>query len=403
MLCVVVSMGSGVWRWKGVSKTIARWSKLRGIRREANRRQCSSVMKDEGKRVQGPSKWYLGDDGVRGGVETAWLADGVARSARVAVSAHVHPIARVGDEVTIMDQSIVDRGVDLGTGCVVGESVRLMRDCLVGDFTEIGPRCRIYPRAVLGFPPQDRKYRDGPTKLLIASDCIIREDVKIERGTEIAGGITRLGQRVLIMAGSYVGHDSSIGDDVVVANSTSIAGHAVLGSNCVIGGHCVIHQRVRVGQGAMVGGLSAIRRDVVPHTVVTGNPPSMRALNYRKLWPLLAPADRKLAVALYKYLFYARNKPMYKWEAFSHLAQETAQHSCLRDRASQVLNAVSNGKNSSDMPRNPDYPKKGATLVIDRVVDRVFENIATFILEPSVRGLHLPIPSKSVLETSSST
>jgi hypothetical protein len=53
----------------------------------------------------------------------------------------------------------------------------------------------------------------------------------------------------------------------------------------------------------MVGGLTAIRRDVLPYTVVYGSPPRLRSLNYAQLWPVLGFAARRVALALFHLLF----------------------------------------------------------------------------------------------------
>jgi hypothetical protein len=92
-------------------------------------------------------------------------------------------------------------------------------------------------------------------------------------------------------------------DDVIVANNSSVGGHVLLQRGCRIGGHSAVHQHVRVGAHSMVGGLSAIRRDVLPYTVVSGAPPELRSLNYAQLWPVLGFSARRVALALFHLLF----------------------------------------------------------------------------------------------------
>jgi UDP-N-acetylglucosamine acyltransferase len=67
-----------------------------------------------------------------------------------------------------------------------------------------------------------------------------------------------------MMANSHVGHDCRVGDDVVFANGAVLGGHVVIASNVFIGGNTAVHQFVRVGEGAMLGGMSGITRDVIP-------------------------------------------------------------------------------------------------------------------------------------------
>ena len=66
------------------------------------------------------------------------------------------------------------------------------------------------------------------------------------------------------MAGSHVGHDCSVGHHVTLANNTMLGGHVSLGDHCFLGGHVAVHQFVRIGEGAMVAGMSALRADLIP-------------------------------------------------------------------------------------------------------------------------------------------
>ena len=74
-------------------------------------------------------------------------------------------------------------------------------------------------------------------------------------------------------------HDAQIGDRVVVVNSSAIAGHCVIEDDVIIGGLCGIHQWVRIGQGAIIGALSMVTNDVVPHGLVMGPRGTLDGLN----------------------------------------------------------------------------------------------------------------------------
>ena len=64
------------------------------------------------------------------------------------------------------------------------------------------------------------RYRGGPTRLVVGTDCDIREGVTMNIGTEDGRGITEVGDRCFFMAGySHVGHDCQVGNDVIFANS----------------------------------------------------------------------------------------------------------------------------------------------------------------------------------------
>ena len=137
----------------------------------------------------------------------------------------VHPSALIdgsavlGDGVEVGPFSIVGPNVTLGDGVRLGAQVVIQQD------TTIGARTRVSPFAVLGGDPQHMGYKGEPVRVEIGSDCVIRENVTVNRGTAGGGGLTR------------------------------------------------------VGDGAIVGGLAAVTRDVIPYGSVWGNHARLQGLN----------------------------------------------------------------------------------------------------------------------------
>jgi UDP-N-acetylglucosamine acyltransferase len=187
--------------------------------------------------------------------------------------------------------AIVAEGASLGTGvrvgpfCVVGPSVVLGDGVVleshvaVAGITRIGARTRIWPFASIGHQPQDLKFRGEATELVVGSDCMIREGVTMNPGTAGGGGVTRVGDRGLFMVGVHVGHDCMVGDDVIMANNATLGGHVEVGRFAVLGGLCAVHQRVRIGTGAMVGGMTGVEKDVIPYGSVIGDRARLAGLN----------------------------------------------------------------------------------------------------------------------------
>jgi UDP-N-acetylglucosamine acyltransferase len=179
-------------------------------------------------------------------------------------TARVAPGARIGDGVSIGPLCIV------GPDVVVGEGCRLVANVHVTGHTTIGARTIIYPFASLGTPPQSVKYRGGPTLLTIGADCDIRENVTINIGTEDDRGVTEVGDRCFLMAGSHVAHDCNVGSDVTFANNAVIGGHVSIGDHSFLGGQAAVRQFVRIGEGAMIVGMSGVRADIIPWGMAQG-------------------------------------------------------------------------------------------------------------------------------------
>jgi UDP-N-acetylglucosamine acyltransferase len=172
----------------------------------------------------------------------------------------------------------IGAGVSIGPYCTVGphvtvgEGCRLLAHVNLTGHTTIGSRTVIRPFASLGSPPQSVHYRGGPTRLVVGADCDIRENVTMNTGTEDGGGVTEVGDHCFLMVGTHVGHDCKVGNNVVFANNVLLAGHVTVGDHVVFGGSAAVRQFTRIGEGAMIVGLSGARADVIPWGMVQGAP-----------------------------------------------------------------------------------------------------------------------------------
>ena len=188
-------------------------------------------------------------------------------------TARVATGARIGESVEIGPYCLVGSQVELRRG------VRLIAHVNVTGVTTIGEETVVYPFSSLGTPPQSVHYRGGDTRLVIGAACELREGVTMNTGTEDGGGVTRVGDRCSLMVGSHVGHDCAIGNDVTFANNVVLGGHVSIGDYTFLGGHVAIHQFVRIGEGAMMAGMSAARDDIIPFGFALGQTGALVGLN----------------------------------------------------------------------------------------------------------------------------
>ena len=193
--------------------------------------------------------------------------------AAVDPTARIEPGAVIGHNASIGPYCVIGPHVEIGDGC------KLLAHVHVAGHTTIGPRTMVYPFASLGTPPQSVKYRGGPTRLVIGADCEIREGVTVNTGTEDDRGVTEVGDRCWLMVGSHVAHDCKVGNDVIFANNVVLGGHVTIGDFAVFGGQAAVRQFVRIGEGAMVVGLSGVRADVIPFGLVQGPLADLIGLN----------------------------------------------------------------------------------------------------------------------------
>src|SRR5207253_8570908 len=137
----------------------------------------------------------------------------------------------------------------------------------------------LFQFSAIGAIPQDLKYAGEPTKLAIGDANQIREFATVHIGTAHGGGVTRIGNKCLLMANSHIAHDVQLGDGCILANSAALAGHVNVEDHAIFGGLSAVHQFTRVGRLAFVSGGSMVTQDVPPYVTVQGDRAEVVGLN----------------------------------------------------------------------------------------------------------------------------
>lgn len=197
----------------------------------------------------------------------------------IAASAVIHPSAIVEEGAEIGPDCRIGPFCMVGPLVVLGRGVELKSHAIVTGRTAIGDGTVVFPFATLGEVPQDLKYRGEETRLVIGARNRIREHVTMNTGTAGGGGVTRIGDDGLFMAGAHVAHDCQIGNRVILVNNSALAGHCVLEDDVIVGGLSGVHQFVRIGRGAMIGAVTMVTADVIPHGLVQGPRGRLEGLN----------------------------------------------------------------------------------------------------------------------------
>lgn len=218
--------------------------------------------------------------------------------ANIDKTAIVQEGAKLALHVNIGAYAFVSKDAVLGEGVSVGQGAQVC-----GEIT-IGKNVKIYPYAIVGSEPQDLKFDPSEkTATIIGDNVTIREFATINRGTIGGGGVTRVGNNVLIMNYCHIAHDCQIGDNVIMSNNATLAGHVEIGEGTVIGGLTPIHQFVKIGEGCMIGGASAISQDIPPFCLAEGNRAKIRGLNIIGLRRKFEKEDIEALKEAFKQLF----------------------------------------------------------------------------------------------------
>ena len=179
-------------------------------------------------------------------------------------TAIVDPKAELDSSVSIGAYSVIGAHVQIDAGTSIGAHT------VIEGHTQIGKNNRIFQFASLGAEPQDKKYRNEPTHLIIGDNNTIREFTTFNTGTVTGMGQTRVGNDNWIMAYCHLAHDCIIGNHTVFANNASLAGHVEIGDYVILGGYTLVFQFCRIGAYAMTAFAAGIHKDVPPYFMAAG-------------------------------------------------------------------------------------------------------------------------------------
>ena len=185
---------------------------------------------------------------------------------------HVHPDAKIGNNVIIEPFAYVGKDVEIGDNTWIAPNATIM------DGARIGKNCKIFPGAVISAIPQDLKFSGEITTAEIGDNTIIRECVTINRGT-IDKHKTVVGSNCLLMAYVHVAHDCILGNNIVIANSVNLAGHVTIEDFVILEGLVAVQQFVKIGAHAFITGGSMVRKNVPPFVKAAREPLSYVGIN----------------------------------------------------------------------------------------------------------------------------
>jgi len=190
---------------------------------------------------------------------------------RIAASAKIDPVAKIGRGVSIGENSVV------GPEVVIGNNTILLNNVVVTGRVEIGNNCIIKDNATIGSAGFEFEIDENGVplhfphigKIFIGNnvwvgsnsciespaieDTIINENVKIDDLVQI-GASSFIGKGTLITAGVIVSRKARIGQD------------------CLLAPNCCIRESIVLEDGVIVGIGSVVVKNLKKGLVYVGNP-----------------------------------------------------------------------------------------------------------------------------------
>lgn len=186
--------------------------------------------------------------------------------------AYVDPAAKLGNDVIVHPFAFIDKNVEIGDRCEIMPYASVMKGARIGSNTQI------YNGAIVSATPQDFRWKGEDTLCYIGDNCIIREQVIINRGIHPEGG-TRIDSNCCIMAESHIGHDSHVESYCVLGNGVKIAGDVRVEHGTILSSNVILNEGVHVGSLALVKGGCRISSNVPPFVIIAHNPATYYGVN----------------------------------------------------------------------------------------------------------------------------
>lgn len=243
-------------------------------------------------------------------------------------TAVISPDATIGENVEIGPFCVIEANVTLGARC------KLHSQVVIHGYSKIGEENEFFPFSAIGIKSQDLKYAGEPTALIVGDRNVFRENATIHRGTKEETPTT-IGDDNLFLAYSHVAHDCVLGNHIILSNNGTLAGHVVVEDHVIVSGLSGVHQFCRVGQHAIVGGITKIVQDVPPFTIVDGNPGTVRGLNKIGLERRgFSKEDLSALKSAYKKLFLKKDANL--TEAVASISDEVASQKHVKELLSFI-------------------------------------------------------------------
>lgn len=211
-------------------------------------------------------------------------------------------------ETGIHTQALINENAEVGTGtsvgafcvideCKIGQHVIIESGVRINKGTVIGNDVHIQSSTVIGaagmmwaWGDQENKIACAQTgRVIVEDNVIIGSNITIVRGT-FPNKPTIIGRGTMIAHGTMIGHGVIIGLRNHFANNVSIAGTVTTGNDCFFGSGAVVRPHISIAANTIIGAGAVVVKDVLEEgQILVGNP--ARPMVNKKKNPSGVPAS----------------------------------------------------------------------------------------------------------------
>lgn len=207
----------------------------------------------------------------------------------ISTNAKVSTSAKLGNEVTVGEYSVISSGVSIGDNTLISEQVFVGKNVVIGKDvvifpgvkilhdSVIGDRCVIQCNAVIGSDGfgYSRSEEGVYSKIQHLGNVILEDDVEIGALTAIdraSIGSTIIRKGVKLDNLIQVAHNVEIGQNTVLAAQVGLSGSSKIGESCIMGGQSAVVGHIHLAKGTQVQGQSAVISNTSENDRMFGTP-----------------------------------------------------------------------------------------------------------------------------------
>lgn len=181
------------------------------------------------------------------------------------------------EQSEIHSSAIIGENVVIESGCTIGENVIIEPNVVLHKGTIIGNNSRIRSCASIGSDGFgfERLESGEIVRFPHLGRVIIGENVEIGSCTTIARGTlsnTIINDNVKIDNLVHIAHNVIIHSGAFVIACSEISGSVEVGKNAWISPNACINQKLKIGEGSLVGLGAVVTKNVESKVIVAGNP-----------------------------------------------------------------------------------------------------------------------------------
>ncbi|WP_100752197.1 UDP-3-O-(3-hydroxymyristoyl)glucosamine N-acyltransferase [Vibrio salilacus] len=219
-------------------------------------------------------------------------------ASEIAPSAVVAADVKLGSNVSIGANAVIESGVELGDNAVIGAGCFIGKNAKIGANTklwsnvsiyhdvELGCDCLLQANSVIGSDGFGYANEKGEwIKIPQLGSVRIGDRVEIGSCTTVDRGAlddTIIEDNVILDNQLQIAHNVHIGYGTAIAGGTIIAGSTKIGKYCIIGGGTVINGHIEITDGVTITGMGMVMRGIEEKGMYSSGIPLQPNKEWRK-------------------------------------------------------------------------------------------------------------------------